>query len=99
MDPSGVVTRRRSMSASSRDHHLGAVAEEGENGDLSDSESETASTVPHNKRDDLVNPYWIEDPDVRKGEVEFLNSNESQFWKDLLEKYLYPIDEDKDEKV
>lgn len=87
------------MSASSRDHHLGAVAEEGEDGELSDSESETASTVPRNKRDDLVNPYWIEDPDVRKGEVEFLSSNETQFWKDLLEKYLFPIDEDKNEKV
>lgn len=55
--------------------------------------------MPQNRRDDLINPYWIEDPDLRKGEVEFLSSNEIQFWKDLLEKYLYPIDEDKDEKV
>lgn len=88
------------MSASSRDHHLGAVAEEGEDENISnDSDSETMSTIPHNKRDDLVNPYWIEDPDVRKGEVEFLGSNEVLFWKDLLEKYLYPIDENKEEKV
>lgn len=88
------------MSASSKDHHhLGAVAEE-DDGDVSDtSESETMSTVPHSKRDDLVNPYWIEDPDLRKGEVEFLGSNEIIFWKDLLEKYLYPIDENKEEKV
>lgn len=88
------------MSASSRDHHhLGAVAEMEEAGALSESESDTTSTVPQNRRDDLINPYWIEDPDVRKGEVEFLSSNEIQFWKDMLEKYLYPIDEDKDEKV
>lgn len=89
------------MSASSHDHHLGAVPEEGEDADNSstDSDSESTSTVPKNRRDELVNPYWIEDPDLRKGEVEFLGSNEIQFWKDLLEKYLYPIDEDKDEKV
>lgn len=94
------VSRKRSMSTSSKDHHLGPVAEEGEaDGSSSESDSETASTVPHSKRDDLVNPYWIEDPDLRKGEVEFLSSAEIQFWKDLLEKYLYPIDEDKNEKV
>lgn len=88
------------MSASSRGdhHHLGAVTEEHAD-DSNESDSETTSTVPQNKRDDLVNPYWIEDPDVGKGEVEFLSSTESQFWKDLLDKYLYPIDEDKDEKV
>lgn len=95
-----MITRRRSTSASSRDHHhLGAVAEEVELDASSESESDTVSTVPRNRRDDLVNPYWIEDPDLRKGEVEFLSSNEIQFWRDLLEKYLHPIDEDKNEKV
>lgn len=89
------------MSASSRGdhHHLGAVSEEHADDSNNESDSETTSTVPQNKRDDLVNPYWIEDPDVGKGEVEFLSSSEQLFWKDLLDKYLYPIDEDKDEKV
>lgn len=89
------------MSASSRGdhHHLGAVTEEGGDESDNESDSETVSTVPQNRRDDLINPYWIEDPDVRKGEVEFLSSNEIQFWKDLLDKYLYPIDENKEEKV
>ncbi|KAK9707881.1 hypothetical protein QE152_g27556 [Popillia japonica] len=101
IDPHGHHGRKRSMSASSHDHHLGAVPEEGEDADNSSdgSDSESTSTAPKNKRDDLVNPYWIEDPDLRKGEVEFLGSNEIQFWKDLLDKYLYPIDEDKDEKA
>lgn len=101
IDPHGHHGRKRSMSASSHDHHLGAVPEEGEDADNSSdgSDSESTSTAPKNRRDDLVNPYWIEDPDLRKGEVEFLGSNEIQFWKDLLDKYLYPIDEDKDEKV
>ncbi|XP_044267838.1 chitin synthase chs-2 isoform X2 [Tribolium madens] len=101
IDPSGHISRRRSMSASSRGdhHHLGAVTEEGGDESANETDSETVSTVPQNKRDDLVNPYWIEDPDVRKGEVEFLSSAEILFWKDLLDKYLYPIDENKEEKA
>ncbi|KAJ3634074.1 hypothetical protein MTP99_010982 [Tenebrio molitor] len=101
VDPTGHISRRRSMSASSRGdhHHLGAVTEEGGEESANETDSETVSTVPQNKRDDLVNPYWIEDPDVRKGEVEFLSSNEILFWKDLLDKYLYPIDENKEEKA
>ncbi|CAH0557892.1 unnamed protein product [Brassicogethes aeneus] len=101
VDPAGHVSRRRSMSASSRGdhHHLGAVTEENMDDESDNSDSETASTVPQNKRDDLVNPYWIEDADVGKGEVEFLSSSEMGFWKDLLAKYLYPIDENKEEKA
>lgn len=102
VDPSGHASRKRSMSASSRHadhHHLSAVNEDAAEDASSESDSESTSTVPQNKRDDLVNPYWIEDPDVGKGEVEYLNSNELQFWKDLLEKYLYPLDENKEEKV
>ena len=46
-----------------------------------------------------MNPYWIEDKALKKGEVDFLPQAEIKFWQELLEKYLYPIDEDKDEKV
>ncbi|KAJ8958903.1 hypothetical protein NQ318_019671 [Aromia moschata] len=103
IDPAGHHSRKRSMSASSRqggDTHLKPVNEEEEAQESADdSESETASSMPRNKRDDLVNPYWIEDADVGKGEVEFLSSNELQFWKDLLDKYLFPIDENKEEKA
>lgn len=89
------------MSVSSRHgDHLKPVNEVEEKEDSSDeSTSDTASIVPRNKRDDLINPYWIEDPDVGKGEVEYLSSTELQFWKDLLAKYLYPLDENKEEKV
>ena len=51
------------------------------------------------ERDDMINPYWIEDRDLKKGEVDYISSAEAQFWKDLLEKYLHPIDENKEEKV
>lgn len=63
-----------------------------------DSESDT-STAPQNERDFLTNPYWIEDADLKKGEVDFLSSAEVTFWKDLIDKYLYPIDQDKVEQV
>ena len=36
---------------------------------------------------------------MKKGELESISMQEEQFWKDLLEKYLYPIDDDKAEKV
>ncbi|KAL1514128.1 hypothetical protein ABEB36_003439 [Hypothenemus hampei] len=104
IDPHGHASRKRSMSASSKHgdhhhHHLSAVNEDAGEEASSESDSESTSTVPQNRRDDLVNPYWIEDPDVGKGEVEYLGSNELQFWKDLLEKYLYPLDENKEEKA
>lgn len=51
------------------------------------------------KRDDLVDPYWIEDRDLKRGEVDFISTTEMQFWRDLLAKYLYPIDDDKNERV
>lgn len=63
-----------------------------------ESESES-STVPRDERDFLTNPYWIEDVELKKGEVDFLSSAEVQFWKDLIDKYLYPIDQDKEEEV
>lgn len=51
------------------------------------------------ERDDLINPYWIEDPDLSKGEVDFLTTAETEFWKDLIDLYLRPIDENKEELV
>lgn len=87
--------RRRTTSSGSKDN-LGAVTEK--SGNESD-ESESETTEHHEERDFLTNPYWIEDPELRKGEVDFLSSTEIQFWKDLIDKYLYPIDQDKDEQV
>lgn len=51
------------------------------------------------ERDDLSNPYWIDDPELGKGEVDFLSDAELQFWTDLLARYLYPIDDNKEEQV
>ena len=54
---------------------------------------------PRERRDQLKNPLWIEDKALRKGKVEFLPANEIQFWKDLIAQYLWPLDENKEEKV
>lgn len=46
-----------------------------------------------------MDPFWIEDRDLKRGEVDFISTTEMQFWKELLAKYLYPIDDDKNERV
>ena len=48
------------------------------------------------ERDNLSNPYWLEDKTLTRGTVDFLTGAELQFWKDMIEKYLSPIDEDKE---
>lgn len=103
VDPHGHAgghhSRRRTTSAGSREHHLGSVAEGTEDDtENSDSESSTVNNRDE-RRDFLINPYWIEDHDLRKGEVDFLSSAELTFWKDMIDKYLYPIDQDKAEQV
>ncbi|CAH2243522.1 jg9407 [Pararge aegeria aegeria] len=61
-------------------------------------DSEHSADIPREERDDLINPYWIEDPNLQKGEVDFLTTAETEFWKDLIDSYLRPIDENKDEQ-
>lgn len=51
------------------------------------------------KRDDLINPYWMEDRELKRGEVDYLSGHELSFWKDLIDKYLKPIDADKQKEV
>ncbi|XP_075992369.1 chitin synthase chs-2-like [Anticarsia gemmatalis] len=61
-------------------------------------DSEISTDIPREERDDLINPYWIEDPDLSKGEVDFLTTAETEFWKDFIDAYLRPIDENKEEQ-
>ena len=51
------------------------------------------------ERDDLINPYWIDDKELKRGEVDYLGGAEIQFFKELIEKYLRPLDEDGDAKA
>ncbi|CAG2066458.1 unnamed protein product, partial [Timema podura] len=95
------TSRRRTTSVNSRDNHLVSLHEDpAEEDQIHDEDTETvSSTEPRQQRDDMINPYWIEDKDLKKGEVDFITSSETLFWKDLLDKYLHPIDENKEEKV
>lgn len=103
VDPHG-LSRGRKLSlgprgSTSGDHQLDALAEGPEEDQGSDSDTDTLSTTPREKRDDLINPYWIEDPELKKGEVDFMSPAETSFWKDLIDKYLYPIDANKEEQA
>lgn len=104
MDPHGHSGRRRASSVGSRSaDHLGAIGEDPAEEDGRDSETETiASQNTENNRGDLgfpSRPYWLDDESFKKGEVEALSMQEEMFWKDLLDQYLYPIDDDKAERV
>lgn len=45
-------------------------------------------------------PDWLYDVDLRTGETDTLTASEEQFWEDLIEKYLKPLDlTDKDRAV
>ncbi|KAK4004959.1 hypothetical protein OUZ56_006685 [Daphnia magna] len=84
-------------------NNLSAVNEmddEEEYEDYSDDNSESSELAAmKEERDPLINPYWLEDKALVRGVVDFLTGGEIQFWKDMLEKYLYPIDEDKAEQA
>merc|ERR1719334_482213 len=87
--------RRKSSRMSLRGEAMTAVSEGGESVDMDTEEDASHTTEPKEERDDLINPFWIEDRDLGRGEVDYLSGPEVQFWKDLIEKYLYPIDADK----
>lgn len=50
-------------------------------------------------RDDLKNPFWIEDKDLKDGDISYLTEQETFFWKELIEKYLYPLDSNKEHQA
>ena len=62
--------------------------------------SRRAEKIVMKKRDLLRNPLWIEDEMFAdKGNVELLSTKEIDFWNDLIKTYLFPLIENKEEKV
>ncbi|XP_076622965.1 chitin synthase chs-2 [Colletes latitarsis] len=63
-----------------------------------DSESEiseqTSSTFYKGFSNYLINPNWLQDKHMQTGKVDFLSTSEEEFWKQLIEKYLHPIEKD-----
>ncbi|XP_070172648.1 chitin synthase chs-2 isoform X2 [Polyergus mexicanus] len=102
VDPHSSGRRRASSVGSRTADHLGAIGEDpAEDEEASDTETVTSLNTEGNRDGSnfLTRPYWLNDDGLKKGEVDVLSLQEEQFWKDLLEKYLYPIDEDKTEKA
>ncbi|XP_012526631.1 chitin synthase chs-2 [Monomorium pharaonis] len=101
VDPHSHGRRRASSVGSRTADHLGAIGEGPEDDEGSETETVTSQNTEGNRDGSnfLSRPYWLNDDGLKKGEVDVLSLQEEQFWKDLLEKYLYPIDEDKTEKA
>lgn len=66
---------------------------------VNEEDNESANSERKHKREDLLNPYWIEDKDLKNGEVAYLHPQEITFWKELIDKYLYPIDQNKEHQA
>ncbi|XP_067668564.1 chitin synthase chs-2-like isoform X1 [Haliotis asinina] len=43
-------------------------------------------------------PYWILDPDLGEGQFKDLDGSEVTFWKELIERYLLPLEENKEQQ-
>ncbi|XP_076168647.1 hyaluronan synthase-like protein kkv [Ptiloglossa arizonensis] len=104
LDPHGHASRRRPSSVASRNpDHLNPIDEHPAEDKKSNSDTETVTSQNTDGNREVSNflsrPYWLSDDGLKKGEIDVLSLQEEQFWKDLLEKYLYPIDEDKAEKA
>lgn len=54
--------------------------------------------VPPGWEPDPDNPYWVSMDCLGKGSVRYLSREETDFWKFMIRKYLYPIVEDKQHK-
>ncbi|CAK9292136.1 unnamed protein product [Gordionus sp. m RMFG-2023] len=49
--------------------------------------------------DDIERVTWVNDKSLRKGELTEISQDEETFWKELIETYLYPLDEDEEHKI
>ena len=105
VDPNQKKTRRKSsrMSTHGGVGDGGVTSEMGDKDDLDqmkDDESEDgACSSSQISRDTIVNPFWIEDKELGRGAVDYLSGAEVSFWKDLIEKYLHPLDANKSQQV
>lgn len=47
------------------------------------------------QRNELINPAWIEAPFLRESEVDYMDPKETEFFQKVIDRYLYPLVEDK----
>ncbi|XP_050419061.2 chitin synthase chs-2 [Patella vulgata] len=56
------------------------------------STNDLSQSVRTNQLDDEFSPYWLRDNDIGEGRVRYLSPEEIRFWKDLISKYLFPLE-------
>ncbi|XP_014680917.1 PREDICTED: uncharacterized protein LOC106820845 isoform X2 [Priapulus caudatus] len=49
-------------------------------------------------RDELRNPYWLADRSIKNCPLEYLDEDEVSFWIELIDTYLYPLEEVAEDK-
>ena len=49
-------------------------------------------------RDDLINPFWLENACLKQSDTQLLDEQEITFWKKFIKKYLAPLDKDEDKE-
>ncbi|KYM77515.1 Chitin synthase 3 [Atta colombica] len=67
--------------------------------DESDILTQESATSSQDRSSFLISPYWLQDERLRRGVVDFLSNDEEEFWKDLIGKYLQPIESDEESQV
>jgi len=67
--------------------------------DESDVLTQVSATSSQDQSSFLISPYWLQDERLRRGVVDFLSNDEEEFWKDLIGKYLRPIENDEESQV
>lgn len=55
--------------------------------------------IEYTNNDCNLLPDWFDDNDLKNSTTETLSTQEEEFWKKLIEKYLEPIEPSEEEKV
>jgi chitin synthase len=55
----------------------------------------TNNEIYQKKRNELINPAWIEAPFLNDSEIDYLDPKETEFFQKTIDRYLYPLVEDK----
>ncbi|XP_076444026.1 chitin synthase chs-2-like [Babylonia areolata] len=88
-------SRHSRRSASNIEHIQEEDAEQGDASSTSSSTEQDDLLLMDEERDELINPRWLEDSGLKKGEVQYLPMREIEFWQRCIAKYLHPISTDK----
>ncbi|CAL4061131.1 unnamed protein product, partial [Meganyctiphanes norvegica] len=95
---STISSRRNTVSSRSMSMKGSTLSEPVDEEILSDEDDESQVSEPKEERDHLVNPYWMEDKRLKRGEVDYIPSNEVTFFNELIETYLKPLEDNKEKQ-